>query len=136
MVYAEEDFEKAVKRITGGRGVDVVLRRGRARTYVRSMNALRPRGMLALYGEASGLVPPIDPRELLFRKSLYRPAPGSITTSPTAPESRSNRTDFRGGHRGQAETGRFSEPNMLEQVCHAHRAIESRATTGKLLVVP
>ena len=40
-------------------------------TYVRSMNSLRPRGLLALYGEASGLVPPIDPRELLFRESLY-----------------------------------------------------------------
>src|SRR6202041_3245287 len=71
VVYAQEDFEAAVKRITGGRGVDVVYDAVGLDTYVRSMNSLRPRGMLALYGEASGLVPPIDPRELLFRKSLY-----------------------------------------------------------------
>jgi NADPH2:quinone reductase len=71
IVYADEDFESAVKRITAGRGVDVVYDAVGLDTYVKSMNALRPRGLLALYGEASGLVPPIDPRELLFRKSLY-----------------------------------------------------------------
>ena len=71
VVYAKEDFEQAVKRITSRRGVDVVYDAVGLDTYVRSMNALRPRGLLALYGEASGDVPPIDPRELLFRKSLY-----------------------------------------------------------------
>ena len=71
VVYAEEDFAAAVKRITSGRGVDVVYDAVGLDTYIRSMDSLRPRGLLALYGEASGLVPPIDPRELLFRKSLF-----------------------------------------------------------------
>src|SRR6185437_10622433 len=66
VVYAEEDFAAAVKRITSGRGVDVVYDAVGLDTYIRSMDSLRPRGLLALYGEASGLVPPIDPRELLF----------------------------------------------------------------------
>ena len=71
VIYAEEDFAAAVKRITTGRGVDVVYDAVGLDTYISSMDCLRPRGLLALYGEASGLVPPIDPRELLFRKSLF-----------------------------------------------------------------
>ena len=71
VVYAAEDFAEAVKRITRGRGVDVVYDAVGLDTYIRSMNSLRARGTLALYGEASGLVPPIDPRELLFRKPLF-----------------------------------------------------------------
>jgi NADPH2:quinone reductase len=71
VVYAEEDFAAAAKRITSGRGVDVVYDAVGLDTYIRSMDSLRPRGLLALYGEASGLVPPIDPSELLFRKSLF-----------------------------------------------------------------
>ena len=70
VIYAEEDFVAAVKRITTGRGVDVVYDAVGLDTYIRSMDCLRPRGLLALYGEASGVVPPIDPRELLFRKHL------------------------------------------------------------------
>jgi NADPH2:quinone reductase len=73
VVYAAEDFAEAVKRITRGRGVDVVYDAVGLDTYIRSMNSLRARGTLALYGEASGLVPPIDPRELLFRKHLALP---------------------------------------------------------------
>ena len=71
VVYADEDFAAVARRVTKGRGVDVVYDAVGLETYIRSMDALRPRGTLALYGEASGLVPPIDPRELLTRKSLY-----------------------------------------------------------------
>ncbi len=136
VVYAEEDFEAAVKRITAGRGVDVVYDAVGLDTYVRSMNVLRPRGMLALYGEASGLVPPIDPRELLFRKSLYLTRTGLDHYIADRAELRS-RTDeifawVTAGKLKQTIFGTYT----LEQVADAHRAIESRATTGKLLVVP
>jgi len=136
IVYAEEDFAVAVKRITHGQGVDVAYDAVGLNTYERSMDSLRPRGMLVLYGEASGLVPPIDPRELLFRKSLYLTRTG---------------LDHYIADRGELSTraaeifawllqGRL-QPKIyqifsLETAAEAHRAIESRATTGKLLVIP
>jgi NADPH2:quinone reductase len=136
VVYAEEDFEAAVRRITAGRGVDVVYDAVGLDTYVRSMNALRPRGMLALYGEASGLVPPIDPRELLFRKSLYLTRTGLDHYIADRDELRS-RTDeiFAWVADGRLKQKIFRTYG-LDEVADAHRAIESRATTGKLLVIP
>ena len=136
VVYAQEDFEAAVKRITGGRGVDVVYDAVGLDTYVRSMNSLRPRGMLALYGEASGLVPPIDPRELLFRKSLYLTRTGLDHYIADRDELRT-RTDeiFAWMAHGRLKQKIF-RTYRLEEVADAHRALEGRASTGKLLVIP
>jgi NADPH2:quinone reductase len=136
VVYAQEDFEAAVKRITGGRGVDVVYDAVGLDTYVRSMNALRPRGLLALYGEASGLVPPIDPRELLFRKSLYLTRTGLDHYIADRDELRSRVDDiFRWVADGKLKQKIF-RTYKLDEAADAHRAIESRATAGKLLIVP
>ena len=135
VVYAEEDFAAAVKRITGG-GVDVVYDAVGLDTYIRSMDSLRPRGLLALYGEASGLVPPIDPRELLFRKSLYLTRTGLDHYIADRSELRMRTDELF----GWAAEGRLKQKIFrgyaLEEVADAHRAIESRATTGKLLVIP
>ena len=136
VVYAEEDFAAAVKRITAGRGVDVVYDAVGLDTYMRSMDSLRPRGLLALYGEASGLVPPIDPRELLFRKSLFLTRTGLDHYIADRRELRA-RTDeifawVAAGRLKQKIFGTYG----LEAVADAHRAIESRATSGKLLVIP
>ena len=136
VVYAQEDFEAAVKRLTGGRGVDVVYDAVGLDTYVRSMNSLRPRGMLALYGEASGLVPPIDPRELLFRKSLYLTRTGLDHYIADRNELRA-RTDeiFAWMSEGRLKQ-RIFRTYRLDEVADAHRALEGRASTGKLLVIP
>jgi NADPH:quinone reductase len=136
IVYAEEDFAAAVKRITGGRGVDVVYDAVGLDTYIRSMDSLRPRGMLALYGEASGLVPPIDPRELLFRKSLYLTRTGLDHYIADRRELRM-RTDelFAWAAEGRLKQKVFRSYG-LNEIAEAHRAIESRATMGKLLVIP
>jgi NADPH2:quinone reductase len=136
VIYAEEDFAAAVKRITAGRGVDVVYDAVGLDTYIRSMDSLRPRGMLALYGEASGLVPPIDPRELLFRKSLFLTRTGLDHYIADRGELRA-RTDeifswVADGRLKQKIFGTY----RLEAVVDAHRALESRATAGKLLVIP
>jgi NADPH:quinone reductase len=122
VVYAQEDFEAAVKRITGGRGVDVVYDAVGLDTYVRSMNSLRPRGMLALYGEASGLVPPIDPRELLFRKSLYLTRTGLDHYIADRSELRA-RTDeiFTWMAEGRLKQ-RIFRTYRLDEVADAHRA--------------
>ena len=100
------------------------------------MNALRPRGLLALYGEASGDVPPIDPRELLFRKSLYLTRTGLDHYVADRRELRA-RTDelFAWVAHGRLKQKIFGK-YKLEDVAEAHRALESRATTGKLLVIP
>jgi len=136
IVYTHEDFEPAVKRITGGRGVDVVYDAVGLDTYVRSMNSLRPRGMLVLYGEASGLVPPIDPRELVFRKSLYLTRTGLDHYIADRSELRA-RTDeiFARMAEGRLKQ-RIFRSYRLDEVADAHRALESRATAGKLLVIP
>ena len=136
VVYAEEDFAAAAKRITSGRGVDVVYDAVGLDTYIRSMDSLRPRGMLALYGEASGLVPPIDPRELLFRKSLFLTRTGLDHYIADRRELRA-RTDelFAWAAEGRLKQKVF-RTYRLEEAADAHRAIESRGTTGKLLVIP
>lgn len=136
VVYAQEDFETAVKRITARRGVDVVYDAVGVETYVRSMNVLRPRGTLALYGEASGLVPPIDPRELLFRKSLYLTRTGLDHYVADRDELRSRTSDIFGWVMEGKLKQRIFKTYRLDEVADAHRAIESRATAGKLLVVP
>jgi NADPH:quinone reductase len=136
VVYAEVDFAAAAKRITSGRGVDVVYDAVGLDTYIRSMDSLRPRGLLALYGEASGLVPPIDPRELLFRKSLFLTRAGLDHYIADQRELRA-RTDelFAWAAEGRLKQKVF-RTYRLEEVADAHRAIESRGTTGKLLVIP
>jgi NADPH:quinone reductase len=136
IVYAEEDFATAVKRITGGRGVDVVYDPVGLDTYIGSMNALRPRGLLALYGEASGLVPPIDPRELLFRKSLFLTRTGLDHYIADRREVRARSDEiFAWVAQGRLKQKIF-KTYALEEIADAHRALESRATTGKLLVIP
>jgi len=136
VVYAQEDFDTAVKRITDGRGVDVVYDAVGLDTYVRSMNVLRPRGMLVLYGEASGLVPPIDPRELLFRKSLYLTRTGLDHYIADRHELRSRADDIFGWVAAGRLRPKIFRTYSLDQVAEAHRALESRGTAGKLLIVP
>ncbi len=136
LIYAKEDIAEAAKRFTDGRGVDVVYDAVGLDTYIQSMNALRPRGTLALYGEASGLVPPIDPRELLFRKSLFLTRTGLDHYIADRDELRS-RTDeiFSWVAAGRLKQRIFAT-YRLEDAALAHRALESRASTGKLLVIP
>jgi NADPH:quinone reductase len=132
IIYADEDFSGVVKRITGGRGVDVVYDAVGLDTYVRSMDSLRPRGMLVLYGEASGLVP----RELLFRKSLFLTRTGLDHYIADRRELRSRTDDiFAWVLQGRLRQ-KVHKTFPLEAAAEAHRAIESRATAGKLLVIP
>ncbi len=100
------------------------------------MNSLRPRGLLALYGEASGLVPPIDPRELQFRKSLYLTRTGLDHYIVDRREllSRTNEI-FAWMAEGRLKQ-RIFRTYRLDEVADAHRALEGRESTGKLLVIP
>src|ERR1051325_4510692 len=75
ILYTQQDFEAEVKRLTGGRGVDVVYDSVGKTTFEKSLNSLRPRGMLALFGQSSGAVPPFDPGILNAKGSLFLSRP-------------------------------------------------------------
>jgi NADPH:quinone reductase len=136
VLFYTQDIAAEAKRITAGRGVDVAYDAVGKDSFVQSLDSLRPRGCLALYGEASGLVPPFDVRELLIR--------GSLSLMRTGLEHHlANRAEFleRTGDvlRWVAE-GKLA-PHIdsrfpLAEAARAHRAIESRATIGKVLLIP
>ena len=134
--YTKQDFEAEVKRLTSGRGVDVVYDSVGATTYLQGLNCLRPRGMMVLFGQSGGKVPPIDPTILNTKGSLY-------LTRPTLAHYCANREEllWRAGDVLQwIASGKLKlaidRTYPLPQAAQAHRDLESRATAGKVLLVP
>ena len=123
-----------MKRSTSGRGVDVVYDSVGATTFEGSLNSLRPRGTLALFGQSSGPVPPFDPSILNAKGSLYltRPSLGHYVLT------RDELLWRAGDVLGWVATGELQVPiggvYPLAQAADAHRDLESRKTTGKLLL--
>jgi NADPH2:quinone reductase len=134
ILYTRDDFAAAVKRSTSGRGVDVVYDSVGATTFEGSLNSLRPRGTLALFGQSSGPVPPFDPSILNAKGSLYltRPSLGHYVLT------RDELLWRAGDVLGWVATGELQVPiggvYPLAQAADAHRDLESRKTTGKLLL--
>ena len=136
ILYTEQDFEVEVKRLTGGRGVDVVYDSVGAPTYMQGLNCLRPRGMMVLFGQSGGKVPPIDPTILNTKGSLF-------LTRPTLAHYCATREEllWRAGDVLQwIASGKLKvtidRTYPLAQVAQAHRDLEGRKTTGKLLLIP
>jgi NADPH2:quinone reductase len=134
--YEQVDFESEVKRITGGAGVDVVYDSVGQTTFLKGLNCLRPRGLMALYGAASGPVAPLDPQVLNQKGSLY-------LTRPSLGHYAANREELlhRAGElfswMGAGELRvRIDRAFPLEAAADAHRYIEARKTQGKLLLIP
>ena len=132
--YTEQDFEQEVKRLTGGRGVDVVYDSVGKTTFDKSLNCLRPRGLMALFGSSSGPVPPLDPQVLNAKGSLF-------LTRPTLAHHVLTREELlwrAGDVLSAVESGglrlRIDHMYPLAHVADAHRALEGRTTTGKLIV--
>src|SRR5439155_13779258 len=75
VLYTSQDFEEAVKRLTAGKGVQVVYDSVGQTTFAKSLNSLAPRGLMVLYGQSSGVVPPFDPLVLSQRGSLFLTRP-------------------------------------------------------------
>jgi NADPH2:quinone reductase len=136
ILYSQQDFEPEVKRITGGRGVDVVYDGVGATTFDKSLNCLRPRGYMILFGAASGPVPPLDLQVLNVRGSLFLQRP-SLNHHIAAREELLQRA---GEVLGWIKDGkiklRIEHQFPLAQAAEAHKALEGRKTTGKILLIP
>ncbi len=134
--YAKEDFEPAVKRITDGRGVDVVYDSVGKETFDKGLNCLRRRGMLVLFGQSSGTVPHFDLNTLNSKGSLYvtRPSLGHYVATREELEWRAN--DVLGWIAGGRMQIRIDRTFSLKDAADAHRALEARQTTGKVLILP
>jgi NADPH2:quinone reductase len=136
ILYTEQDFEKEVKRLTGGKGVDVVYDSVGKSTWERSLNSLKPRGMMVTFGNASGPVDPIQPLILSQKGSLYltRPSLGNYTATREELLWRANDVFgwLRDGHLKLQIYARYP----LSEAGRAQEELASRKTTGKLLLIP
>jgi NADPH2:quinone reductase len=136
ILYTQSDFEAETKRLTGGKGVDVVYDSVGKTTFEKGLNILRPRGMMVLFGGSSGAVPPFDLIALSQKGSLYvtRPTLGHYTATREELMTRS------GAVFGMIATGklklRIEHSYPLAEAQQAHRDLEGRKTTGKLLLIP
>jgi NADPH2:quinone reductase len=134
--YTRQDFEAEVKRLTGGRGVDVVYDSVGATTFDKSLNCLRPRGMLALFGQSSGPVPPFDPNILNAKGSLFLTRPSLAHHCVTREELLWRAGDVLGWVSSGELKIRVDHAYPLAEAAQAHRALEGRHTAGKLLLIP
>jgi NADPH2:quinone reductase len=134
IVYTTQDFEAEVKRLTGGRGVDVVYDSVGKDTFDKSLNCLRPRGMLALFGFSSGLVPPFDPAILGTKGSLFLTRPGLNQYMATRDELLSRMTAIFEWLASGALKIRIGHVFPMSDARRAHEDLEARRTTGKVLL--
>ncbi|MBL8529087.1 MAG: quinone oxidoreductase [Burkholderiales bacterium] len=136
VVYTREDFVARVKEITGGKGVPVVYDSVGKDTFARSIDCLRPRGMLVLFGAASGPVPPLDSQILAQKGSLFLTRPTLFTYTASREDLVLSATSLFDVVRSGQVKIEVSRTYPLAQAQQAHRDLESRKTTGSLLLLP
>jgi len=135
ILYTQVDFEAESKRLTGGKGVDVVYDSVGKTTFDKGLNVLRPRGYMVLYGGSSGPVPPFEPTVLTQKGSLFltRPSLGAYIATTQELQQRA------GAVFGMIASGklklRIEHIYPLKDAAQAHRDLEGRKTTGKLLLL-
>ena len=136
IVTARDNFAAAARRLTGGRGVDVVYDSVGKDTFDGSLDSLRPRGMMVSYGNASGPVPAFSPLILTQKGSLFFTRPSFGHYVATTEELRVRAAELFGWVVAGGLHVRIGATFPLAAAADAHRAIESRATTGKILLLP
>jgi len=134
--YTQTDFEAETKRLTGGKGVDVVYDSVGKTTFEKSLNVLRPRGMMALFGGSSGAVPPFDPIVLSQKGSLFLTRPTLNHYITTREELMARSEAVFGMIAAKKLKLRIEHTYKLADAAQAHRDLEGRKTTGKLLLIP
>lgn len=133
--YTKHDFEAEVRSLTSGRGVEVVYDSVGQTTFEKSLGSLARRGMLALFGQSSGPVPPVDPQVLSQRGSLYLTRPTLAHYIATREELLWRAGEVLGWIRDKRLAVRIDREFPLAEAAAAHRALESRTTSGKVLLV-
>jgi NADPH2:quinone reductase len=136
ILYTHEDFLDAVKRLTGGRGVDVVYDSVGKATAEKSLDCLAPRGMMVFFGNASGPVPPIDPLTLSRKGSLFLTRPLLVHHIADRASLEARAADVLGDVAAGRLSVRIDRTLPLAEAAEAHRALEGRLTAGKVLLVP
>jgi NADPH2:quinone reductase len=136
VLYNEQDFAAEAQRLTGGRGVDVVYDSVGAATFLKSLDSLRPRGMLVSFGNSSGPAPAVEPLLLSQKGSLFltRPTLAHYTATPEELQWRSGEV-LNWIAAGRLKINIHRTYNLADAP-QAHLDLESRATSGKLLLKP
>jgi NADPH2:quinone reductase len=134
ILYTHQDFLQEVKRITDGRGLPVVYDSVGQSTFEKSLDCLRPRGMLVLFGQSSGPVPPFNPSILAAKGSLYLTRPSLAHYTLTREEILSRCDELFKWTASGAVKLRIDSEFPLENAAGAHRKLESRASSGKILL--
>jgi len=136
ILYTREEVAPAVRRLTGGAGVQVVYDSVGKTTFLGSLECLAPRGMLVLYGQSSGPVDPFDPQILSQRGSLYLTRPTLAHYTATRGELLERAGEVLGDVADGSLVVRIGAEFPLDRAADAHRALEGRRTTGKVLILP
>jgi len=136
ILYTTQDFEAEVKRITDGKGVDVVYDSVGVTTFLKSLSCIRPRGMMVSFGQSSGAVGPIEPLLLSQRGSLFLTRPTLAFHIATPEELAWRAGDVLNGIASGKLNIHIEKTYKLVDVQQAHRDLESRKTTGKLVLTP
>jgi NADPH2:quinone reductase len=136
IVFTAQDFESEVKRLTGGKGVEVVYDGVGKATFEKNLNVMKLRGMLVLYGMSSGPVPPVDPAKLSEKGSLYM-ARTTLAHFTATREELVARTSALFGMIAEGKLKvRIAKKYPLADAAEAHRDMEARRAAGKLLLIP
>jgi NADPH2:quinone reductase len=134
--YVETDFAQAARALTGGRGCDVVYDSVGRDTFEGSLRSLRPRGLLVLYGQSSGPVPPFELQRLNALGSLFLTRPSLAHYTATREELLERANAVLGAAAAGRLAVRIGARFPLSEAAEAHRALEARRTTGKVLLLP
>lgn len=136
VLYTQEDFQQESRRLTDGRGVHVVYDGVGRSTWEKSLNSLAPRGMLVLFGNASGPVPAIEPLVLSQKGSLFLTRPKLADYTATREELLRRAGEVLGWIESGELKVRIEGRYPLSEAARAHTDLQSRRTTGKLLLFP
>ncbi len=136
IVYTRQDFVAEVKKFTNGKGVDVVYDSVGQSTFLKGLDIIRPRGLMALFGQSSGAVPPFDPSILNQKGSLFLTRPSLATHCLTREELLWRAGDVLNWIASGKLKLRIDRTYALRDAAEAHRDLEGRKTAGKLLLIP
>jgi NADPH:quinone reductase len=136
ILYTQQDFQAETKRLTGGTGVQVVYDSVGRTTFSKGLDCLAPRGMMVLFGQSSGAVEPLDPQVLNQKGSLFLTRPTIVHYISTRAELLQRASSVLGWVADGSLKVRVGREFPLAAAAEAHRELEARRTTGKVLLIP